>query len=68
LTEATPIPIRIEPAGQVQVDGVTVFRRLVRPDGVYIQFVDRDRMRSACRGSRYIEIPLSRLIQLLGGT
>jgi hypothetical protein len=25
-------------------------------------------MRSACRGTRYIEIPLSRLIQLLGGT
>lgn len=56
--------VKICPDGMVRIDGAPLFKRIERADGVIIlQFIDRDRMRSACRGSRFIEIPLTELVK-----
>ena len=55
--------IRITDDGLVRVDGIGVFRRIERDGVLYLQFADYDRMRITCRGSRYVEIPLSVLVE-----
>jgi len=53
--------VEIDQSGMVRVDGPPQFRRIVRGGRVWVQFADRDRMRSACRGTRLVEIPLDAL-------
>ena len=48
--------------GLVRVDGVAAFRKEVRDGVIYIEFIDHDRMRSQCRGTKFVEIPLDELI------
>jgi hypothetical protein len=52
----------IMPDGLIKLDGVIIFRAVEREGQVCLQFVDHDRLRVQCRGSRYIEIPLEVLI------
>lgn len=51
--------------GLVKIDGVTVFRKVIRDGITYLQFCDHDRMRSNCRGTRYIEVPINILMEKL---
>jgi len=54
--------IKINDDGLVRVDGIGVFRRIERDGVLYLQFADYDRMRITCRGSRFVEVPLSVLV------
>lgn len=50
--------------GILRIDGVPVCKVvLVRGEGIRLQFQDGDRLRSAGRGTRYIEIPLESIIR-----
>lgn len=51
--------------GLIRVDGITVFRKIVRGDIIFIQFCDHDRLRSKCRGSKFFEVPLNILLEKL---
>jgi hypothetical protein len=42
----------------VRVDGIIVCKRIRRAGQVYLQFKDGDRMRSTCRGTQFVEVPL----------
>jgi len=55
--------IKITDDGLVRVDGIGVFKRIERDGVLYIQFADYDRMRITCRGSRFVEVPLSVLVE-----
>jgi len=55
--------ITIGDDGLVRIDGVVAFRRVVRSGRVFAQFLDGDRMRSSCRGTRYIEVPIGVLVE-----
>lgn len=54
--------LKIDDEGMVRFDGVCAFR-LVLDDEVRIQVADRDRLRSHCRGTRFIEIPIWEFLQ-----
>jgi hypothetical protein len=51
--------------GLVKVDGISAFRRIDRDGETYIQFCDHDRMRSKCRGTRFVEVPLTVLMNAI---
>lgn len=55
--------LKILEDGLVKIDQVTAFRKVERDGVIYLQFCDHDRMRSNCRGSRFIEIPLSVIVE-----
>ena len=57
--------IKITPTNLVRVDGIGVFRRVVRGDAVFIEFCDNDRMRIKCRGTKFVEVPLDALLSAL---
>ena len=57
--------ISINLEGMVRVDGIIAFRIVTRKNKVCIQFCDQDRLRSSCRGTRYVEIPLDTLANRL---
>lgn len=40
----------------VRVDGIPICKRIVKTDGVYLQFADRDKGRNSIRGTRYVEV------------
>lgn len=61
----TGTTVRVAEDGLTKVDGIPAFRRIVRDGRIYLQFRDRDSMRSSCRGSIYAEIPLDVLVELL---
>lgn len=43
----------------LRVDGIPVFKVIERDGKRYVQVCDRDQMRSTCRGSRFVEIPVA---------
>ena len=51
--------------GLVRVDGIIAFRVVFRRGEACLQFCDQDRLRSSCRGTRYVEIPLEALSEKL---
>jgi hypothetical protein len=57
--------VTIDRDGLVRVDGVVVFRLIHRGDTLFAQFLDSDRLRSQCRGARYIEVPWDALAEKL---
>ena len=57
--------VTIDREGLVRVDGVVVFRLLTRGGILFAQFLDSDRLRSQCRGARYIEVPWDALAEKL---
>ena len=59
--------ITITADGLVKLDGVIIFRTVEREGAFCLQFVDHDRLRVQCRGSRYIEIPLDVLMDKIQG-
>ena len=57
--------IKITEKGLIRVDGIGVFRRVERAGVIYIEFSDHDRMRSQCRGTKFVEVPLNVLMEKL---
>lgn len=51
--------------GLIKVDGVPAFKRINRNGIIFLQFRDNDRMRSSCRGTLYVEVPLAVLCEFL---
>ena len=49
--------VKIADDGLARLDGIPIFRKIERDGIIYVQFQDRDRMRSQCRGSNFVEIP-----------
>lgn len=58
--------IDIRDTGLVRLDGVILFRKVIRDGILHLQFVDNDRMRIQCRGARHLEIPLNTLLAKIG--
>lgn len=59
--------VKIYPDGLVKLDGVAIFRKVNRDGILYLQFIDHDRMRIQCRGSKYVEIPVAVLVDKVEG-
>lgn len=57
--------IKIGEDNLVRVDGIGVFRRIQREGVLYLQFMDTDRYRAKCRGSKFVEIPLHILVAMI---
>ena len=55
--------VRIGDDNLVRIDGIGVFRRIQREGVLYLQFMDTDRYRAKCRGSKFVEIPLHILVE-----
>lgn len=49
--------VKIADDGLARLDGIPIFRKVERGGIIYVQFQDRDRMRSQCRGTNFVEIP-----------
>lgn len=49
----------------IKIDGLPAFRRIVHDGIIFLQFRDNDRMRSSCRGTPYVEVPLAVLCEFL---
>jgi len=54
--------IKINGDGLVKVDGIGVFRLIVREKTLFVQFCDHDRMRIQCRTTKFVEVPLEVLV------
>ena len=63
--DSTATTVKINPDGLVKIDGITPFKRVERDGVIYLQFCDHDRMRSSCRGTRFVEVPLPQLVEKL---
>lgn len=58
--------VKIDPnTSLVRVDGIILFRRVLRDSGVILQFKDSDRLRSRRRGTEYVEVPLEAFVDTL---
>jgi hypothetical protein len=42
----------------IRVDNIIVCKRVSRAGQVLLQFKDGDRLRSQCRGTQFVEVPL----------
>ena len=53
------ITIRRDPCTSlIRVDGIIVCKLVIRDQTVFLEFKDGDRMRSQCRKTQFVEIPL----------
>lgn len=55
----------VDSEGYVFVDGVKVARATVDNDDVVLQFIDRNPERSLARGTRYVEIAVKEIYQII---
>lgn len=60
--------VKIGEDNLVRIDGIGVFRRVERDGVVCLQFMDTDRYRAKCRGSKFIEVPLHILVSIISPT
>lgn len=60
--------VKIGDDGLARIDGIVACRRIIRGGIIYIQFLDKDRLRSKCRGTEFVEIPLIKLCEMLSLT
>lgn len=58
-------PVNVNGDGIVRIHGLPVCRRVMRPDGVVLQFRDRNRWRISARGTSVVEVPLAELVEAL---
>lgn len=64
--DPTASTVKIRDDGMISVDGIIIGKRIVRAGVVFIQFCDGDRLRSSCRGTRLVEVPIEALAGSLG--
>ena len=51
--------VKIDPSGgMIRIDGMNLCKKVIRNGVIYLQFKDRDAVRSNCRKTCYIEISL----------
>jgi len=55
--------VKVNEDGLAKIDGIPMFKIIERDNLFYVEFCDHDRMRSRCRGSRLVEIPLEILVE-----
>lgn len=65
ILDHTAATVTVDDEGLVRVSGAVMFRRVVRDGELWLQFYDRDRMRSQARGSRLIEVEFDALMARL---
>ena len=65
ILDSTASTVTVDDEGLVRVSGAVVFRRIVRGGELWLQFYDRDRMRSQARGSRLVEVEFDALMARL---
>lgn len=63
LAEGSDIVIATD--GLVRVDGIAVFKVVVREDKTFIEFFDHDRMRSKCRGTKFVEVEIGAILEAI---
>ena len=51
--------ITISNTNIVRIDGYIVCKLIDREGILFLQFCDKDNLRNQCRGTKYIEMPLS---------
>ena len=54
--------IRVTSGGLVKIDGIPICRRIMRKDGIYLQFLDPDKGRARIRNANLVEVRLDALI------
>lgn len=60
--------ITIDPdTSLVRIDGIILCKKVEKCGEVYLQFKDGDRLRSRCRGTSFVEIPISSFYKSLTG-
>ena len=42
----------------IRVDGIPICKRVLRDDGVYLQFSDNNKERNIIRGTKFVEVRL----------
>jgi hypothetical protein len=53
------LTVRVDPCTSlIRVDGIIVCKLVIREHTVFLEFKDGDRMRSQCRKTQFVEIPL----------
>lgn len=57
--------ISIDAEGFVRCDGQVIGRRVAREGEVFLQVMDKDKRRSAERGTPYMEIPMTVLLDAM---
>lgn len=58
--------IKIDPLTDlIRVDGIIICRRIERDGQIVLQFKDGDRIRSRCRGTCFVEVPLEAYCEAL---
>lgn len=57
--------LKIDCDGFVKIDGIKVCRRVLRGGRLYLQFLDRDRMRALARQTEFVEVPLTVVCETL---
>lgn len=64
MTKVDPLckTVTVDAAGLVRIDGIAVFRRLVRGNEVFLEFRDRDRLRARALNRETICVPLDALV------
>jgi hypothetical protein len=66
LIDPTGSKITIAPdTSIVRIDGIILCKRIVRDGKVILQFKDGDRIRSRCRNTPFVEIPLDAFAEAL---
>ncbi len=64
MTKLDPLckTVTVDATGLVRVDGIPVFRRLVRGGEVFLEFRDRDGLRARALNRETICVPLDALV------
>jgi hypothetical protein len=57
--------VEIEADGMVRVDGIPLFKIRSFNGVAILQFCDKDKWRSSCRKSRFVEVPLNAFFERL---
>lgn len=67
MTKVDPLckTVTVDAAGLVRVDGIPVFRRLVRGGELFLEFRDRDGLRARALNRETICVPLDALVTRL---
>jgi hypothetical protein len=60
-----PNLVRVDGEGWVRIDGILIGRKVERNGQIMLQVCDKDHRRSSERGSRFLEVPLTDLVEAL---
>ena len=58
--------VKIDPSGgMIRIDGLILCKKVIRNGEIWLQFKDRDAVRSNCRHACLIEISLDELVGMI---